>query len=330
MRIHLPEGAFHHAGKTPLALFVPGVILDDIRGRNLAFEVASIVLLAAAGVIWALSLLHSHHADDCRKCHPLPNAALARPHRRALAWYSRQGWIPVGITVVIFGLTASFLPVAHDRTTRFQWGLDGALLFVAVVLMLHVSAVRFRVLNRPDITPHKPLRALIDGPGRKLRHKGHWLYLAAMAIVLPICFAPDSGIWSAIQFMGILLLYVAQALDTRHGETLCEECVSEFPINAEEYAARRKWRFTVMHRWSFIPSLGVLGVIVSSTVWDRPISTYALAVSFIIGGTYVVNNRFHGAYQPWCPYCNGGGGGGGESEEVPDPADGHGRPVPVA
>ncbi|WP_219729322.1 hypothetical protein [Streptomyces noursei] len=126
------------------------------------------------------------------------------------------------------------------------------------------------------------------------------------------------------------MLLGAFLLTERHSTTLCQSCVVEFRTDAAEYAQGRKWRFTAIHKLSrpvlLIALIGMMATMFLHGPWTTP----TLAIVWMSLGGTVFLFRFHGAYQPWCPYCESGGGRG-EREDVPapDPAGGRGTPLPI-
>ena len=328
MKIRIYGRLAHHALKGALLLAVPALLASDIRGRSLLMNIAGVALPVLA---LSLAVLALGHGGDCNACRRKSPEILNRPLYRAWAKFSRWGIIPLLVTGVLAVLLVPliFSAGAH-REREFDWGATGALAVVTMTAGLCLSAARFRRVNHPGLTPYTPVRTFLEGPGRRIRHKGHWIVLALFPVCVIAAFQSPEGVWGFAGGLAFIALFGASYAEIQHDLALCEQCVVEFRTDAIDYAARRKWRFAVMHRGSWIPTAGVLVMIVGGSIVEDDKSPYLLAGNFAISACFVLLGRFHGAYQPWCPYCRGGGGGGEEEEVVPDPSGGHGRPVPVA
>lgn len=171
---------------------------------------------------------------------------------------------------------------------------------------------------------------LVDRLHRRggLVHRADWAF-ALLALSTGACGFFPPTVWSTalhVLLSGLTIFMLVAALV--HGARLCERCVTEFVIDAPERAARHERRFWFFHQsaWGLALMMIPLGV---SSFLDAP--WRGVGFTFVAGAQVAsaLLSRFHGSYQPWCPFCRRGRGGDDETEAVPDPTGGHGRPLPV-
>jgi hypothetical protein len=330
VKINLPRWLTHHALKLLPFVAVANILTTDIKGRHWAINVASWVLLAAMAMLLAMGAIHAYLGHPCQLCKAKPAERLRRPHYRAVIAISRHAGLPLA---VIVGSILAVVPMIWgdprygDRI--FEWKQDAVRASLSLAITMFLAAVRFDRANYPDRVRPTPITTFLRKRATGLIHKGHWLYLAAMIPLAATGFLPQTGAWGTLGYLSGMLSIGGQYINSQHGTTLCEECVTEFPTDAPEYAAQRKWRFTVFHRWSGIRALlAVVAIIVVSHFLSRPWSGVAYLPLLLFVGLLVVMARFHSSYQPWCPYCRRGRGGD-DPEVAPDPTGDHGRPLPV-
>lgn len=187
--------------------------------------------------------------------------------------------------------------------------------FDRVIRRMDRSFGRLRVVN------------LLHERASKLVHRAEWIFVALALLNGASCFLP-LNVWSAtLNTVLALLVFAGIFFKQQHGARLCERCVTEFTIDAPEYAERHARRFWLFHRsitpLAFTAVFSVLTIFLGAP-WRGVISMIpASAQAFV-----ALLARFHNSYQPWCLYCRRWDDGGDE-ETVPDPTGGHGRPLPV-
>ncbi|MGV9816339.1 hypothetical protein ACWDTQ_31050 [Streptomyces cellulosae] len=165
---------------------------------------------------------------------------------------------------------------------------------------------------------------------QRLIHRSYGLAPALQLGAAATYFLPMTDLVAILLTPITLAAALMILLSLRHGMTLCEHCVTEFRVDAAEYAAARARRFRVAHTWPlpFATLLLLVGgwvvVALFEDVYRGPVflPAYLLAAFVSWGG------RFHSVYQPWCPYCRGGGGGG-HAAPAPEPTGGNSRPLPA-
>jgi hypothetical protein len=335
--LDLTHGRFaHHALKALPIASAAGVALTDIRGRNAALNFGGYAAVALAVLLGVIAYYHTRHADHCPSCRHHPEDRLKRPHYRALLHFSRWcgafSLVTSGAILVMMGILMATGVIPYDeesRETSFDLQTSLPLFSAALLITLTLSVTRFRNANQPGLQPYTPFRNYLAGPGQNLRHRGFWLIIAAVIVNVALHLTPDTAVWAALQGLGTITLLTLLYIDHQHTLSLCEQCVTQFPTDAPEHAAARKWRFSVFHRCGWVPLAAMVGQWTGQSfvdgLWDT--AFYALTWSAILLLTLL--GRFHNAYQPWCPICHPGRGGD-EHEEVPDPTPGSGRPLPVA
>jgi len=161
-----------------------------------------------------------------------------------------------------------------------------------------------------------------------LVHRMDWVFVSLALIAGASAFLPRTR-WAAVVQAVLALVAVAGIFfKHQHGGRLCEQCVTAFPINAPEYADKRKKRFKAFHSsWVIVPP--ALACCMASMLLESSWRGVVYMVPWVMQAGLALVARFHSSYQPWCPYCRDGGGGEGEAESAPDPSGGHGRPLPV-
>jgi hypothetical protein len=320
----------HHGLKLFPPLAAAGVVLSDIRDRSIWIFLGGCLVAMLAAFAASLAYLHVSAAGDCPDCRRIPEDRLKRWYYRAWIHFSRWAVQLLGAVILASMLAVTFLfPVRKHAGEQFNWGAD-AVWFAAVLAgTVALSAVRFRRVHAAEVTPYTPVRNFFAGKGQGLRHKGEWFYIAVIIPMSALNFAPRYGVWDKVGGVAMLILVVATYAQMQHGMSLCAQCVTEFRTDAAEHAARHTWRFTAIHRVTpFLSGTGLVVMLFSETAGDsawRGVFYLPLYASIISG---MLLGRFHGSYQPWCPYCRRGGGGE-DSEMVPDPTGDHGRPLPV-
>lgn len=335
------RGAYiHHALKIAFFLALANATLAEIKNPHWSAAVGQWGTLVVMLLAVTFAVLHTEYASECRRCHRVPVERLKRLHYRVWATYGRQaGFVIVIALVSVLILSPGILresgPLAvwgnrDGDGQHFNW------LNYVVVMAFYQAGVAYlsaRLFNRLNGTGRQ-------GPtfiGRYLRHSlarlvhhSHWFIVG---LVLPLAaltiLAPKRGIWDTVTLIGFVLVCALNQLDFRHGMAPCETCFTNFRTDAAQYAASKRWRFTVLHKFHFIV-LGLLALLLVASFMPDPVH-YSLSgiLTLSLGGLTFLN-RFHGAYLPWCPYCRGGGDDGGDQELAPEPTGGHGRPLPVA
>jgi hypothetical protein len=311
----------HHGFKVGWLLAIPSALLNT--GRDpWPITTAYIVVGAIGSLLILLGWVHS--SESCPQCRRRPAARLTRRTSRAWAACGRHGGLPVLAVVAAWSILGSQVHVLSGRHYA-PYRISFALLWTLIALYL--AARRYNEVQYAIAPPHR-IRDWLHHGGAGLVHRGTLLVLVALALNIPTIFLPQDGPWGLVGWATVLLLFAALYLSYRHTSTLCEECVTEFRIDAPEYAALRGWRFTAMHRLPLMTA-GWAATVASHWMphpWKLGIQ---VAWNASVAGSAVLT-AFHTKYQPWCPYCSGGDGGDGEAEEVPDPAPNHGKPLPVA
>ncbi|MEV8399268.1 hypothetical protein [Streptomyces niveus] len=318
----------HHAMKL-LALLTPGAVtLNQLTGKHWAFLVGA---LTANIVMLLLLVLHcaTHTGTEwCPRHKPFAPGALR--HRLAVR-LAGLSWFAIAAVIIYTIVKSFFSDPDHKATSIALWPTISMLALYWGGLAV-IAANLFAARNKdalPQPTPSSRGTAIAEY-GRRLVHRSHWLVLTAVAGSTALVFAPDSGVWNSVRTVAMYLVLAAILGDMRHSDRLCEPCVTEFRVDAPEYATKRRWLFTIDHRGRRPYLALVVLSLVASHFFDRhtaPSIANTIAIMTIFGAITLVN-RFHRTYQPWCPYCRNGGGGH-EHTGAPDPAGGHGRPVPV-
>lgn len=160
-------------------------------------------------------------------------------------------------------------------------------------------------------------------------HRLDWFFVGLLLAAGASGFLPGTAWASVISVVLAFLAVVGAFIKQQHGARLCEQCVTEFTINAPEHAARHKARFKIFHHAMLVVVLPVLVFCVASLILPHPWRGVVYMVPYLIQSVFTFVVRFHSSYQPWCPWCQGRDPGGGGREPSPDPSGGHGRPLPV-
>lgn len=322
--INVPKKLAHHALKLSWPLWAAGTIVPE-HHQALMIKIPAYALMFLGSAFGALGWLL---IEDCPLCKPRPRQRLNRPHYRLWKTYGRYGWALLGVLGVAWVVTVPFVGALEKNhgdslPSRITIASLGAL------VVLYLSAKRFVGVNY-DLEQPRPIKRFVVEKCTALVHKGHLLTIGAMAASwATLLIFPRTGPMSLVGGLVSLMVFPAVYLVMRHSDSLCEQCAVEFPTDAAERAARKRYRFTLLHRYGSWPMYLVLGSLVANlmlphagvVVMDLGTDT-VLAVAMLL-------SRYHSQYQPWCPYCRGGGGGG-DHEEVPDPTPDNGRPLPVA
>ncbi|MGW1180186.1 hypothetical protein [Streptomyces drozdowiczii] len=322
------QRALHHALKI-LAILTPGAVaLTQLTGRHWSLMIGAWVLNVAMMALLMLYIAAHLSTEACPLHRPFDPKLLRHRFAARLAGLM---WATI-TAAVIYSIVGSFIrPPEHKATSitlrptltmlAFYWG------GLAVI-----AAKLFEARNKHALPERKARQraTALAAHGRRLVHRSHWFVLAAMAGSTALVFAPESGTWNGARSVATYLVLAAMFGDIRHSERLCETCVTEFRVDAPEYAAKRSWLFTVDHRGRRPYWVLLLASLVASHFLDRATAPYianTIAVTLLFSAITLVN-RFHRTYRPWCPYCRDNGGGH-EHCEVHDPTGGHGRPVPA-
>ncbi|MGW1261231.1 hypothetical protein ACWD7Y_04620 [Streptomyces drozdowiczii] len=323
------QRVLHHALKI-LAILTPGAVaLTQLTGRHWALMAGAWALNI---VMLSLLVLHvaSHLSTEaCPRHRPFDPKSLR--HRFAARLASLM-WAVIGVAV-IYSIVGSFFSDPDYKHTSITLRPTLSMLALYWGGLAVIAAKLFEARNKHALPEPKTRQraTTLAAHGRRLVHRSHWFVLAAMAGSTALVFAPESGTWNGARSVAVYLVLAAMFGDIRHSDRLCETCVTEFRVDAPEYAAKRSWLFTVDHRGRRPYWVLLLASLAAGHFFDRFTAPYianTIAVSLLFAAITLVN-RFHRTYQPWCPYCRDNGGGGHEHTEAPNPAGGHGRPVPV-
>jgi hypothetical protein len=168
---------------------------------------------------------------------------------------------------------------------------------------------------------------LIHERASGLVHRADRIFIAVVLLSGVPAFVPATRLSTSIGLALSLLVIATLLFKRQHGARLCEQCVTEFTINAPEHAAQHRRRFRLFH--TVTPFYLMLLPVAVAPLLEAPWSGVAYLPVVVGQVLLALVTRFHGAYQPWCPYCRRDDGGGDETEPAPDPSGGHGRPLPV-
>lgn len=316
----------HHAAKL-LTLAIPAFSVSQaLEDNGPWYQAASwavqLLLLGLAG-LYVLHHLNRFETDCC----PLRTGQdLQRPLFRLAVLAARLWWIPA-----LLACTGMFLAaIAKEYISHTPWLGIALLTLIGWSVLATASARIFRFNNQHlVVTPASEARsAALRDRFKVLIHKSHWLMIGTNALTITVLLlAPHEGIWNVLRLFVLLHYFLALYVDMAHSAKPCEECAVEFRTDAPEYAARRRKTLAVHHKPTFFTAPSLLAGAMSlffNGVWADAL----WSASAVLGLTLALFNRFHRAYQPWCPFCRHGGRGD-EREEVPDPTGGHGRPVPA-
>ncbi|WP_329147175.1 hypothetical protein OIU91_16585 [Streptomyces sp. NBC_01456] len=326
-----------HLGIIFAALLLPAaLILSQFSDTHWAFVVGKWTLMIISSVLLVLHVGSHAHEQTCGLALKSAKSSedLKKRRYRLVITFART-W-PVAVAGLLVFVTATpiirpeqgalsrdrFHPVYTAATTGALW-----------LILLYLAAYLFYVRNRhhlPERAP-TPRAQKIASTVRRICHRSHWLVVGTIGgLLCAVLFLPNDGPWSSVTTAMTFLVMAAFIADGRHSDTLCEPCVAEFRVDAPEYAASKSWVFSLEHRGRAAVWIFVLGAIAVQLVLDDTLASKVATIvinTLFIASAFV--NRFHRTYQPWCPYCRDNGGGGHEHTEVPDPAGGHGRPVPA-
>jgi hypothetical protein len=328
MRAVIPAGLAHPALKIAFPLYCGSVITGDISDRHWSLSVASWTLLVVAIILLTLGGLHSYTAP-CSHCRAKTPKQLKRWYYRAIPGFRRWAGPPLTVLVII-GFILSPM-IIGDKTKMggrtFDWTGDAIRMGIELVLVAFFAAVRFDQVNFPDRPRKEHVTEFVREHGKKVMHRAHWVYAISFIPMAITSFGPTDGVWGSLGSFSTVVMVGASFVNQQHGMSLCEECVSDFRPDSAEYAEKRGWRFTAVHKYA--PPIVLVGLLaVGAAIFlHRPTSSYLLVSYFVLAGSFALLVRFHGSYRPWCPYCRRGGGGDSASEDVPDPSTN--QPVPA-
>jgi hypothetical protein len=317
----------HHALKVAWPVIAGGLILPTYHQPWWVKGLAMIPMFI--GVFAALVAIVGHRPEECPLCTARPRERLNRVHYRLWRTYGRYGWALLALVALAWIVVTSFDEglTKHDSQT-----LPAMVFWVGIVSMggLYVMARRFASLNYGFTRP-RPIRHFVQEHCAPLMHKSQNLIIAALVVnLVAMALVPRKGPWSLLGVTVSLALFAAVYLSLRHSASLCEICVdkAEIPIDAAEQAARNRWRFAMVHKSAPVLPLAMMATVIAPH-WLSNMGDVALQAVFdvVLVASMLLAN-YHNAYQPWCPYCQGGGGGH-DDELVPDPTPDNGRPLPV-
>lgn len=255
---------------------------------------------------------------------------------RAFAAAGHPMVIVVLVALILFGAVVRGLnDPAHntlmtgERHPREVLDLGIALGYgvVNAVLLGIACAFCFRVRNK-ELFPPSRLRRW---GGRMLKGMGHHsglllavcasLYLVFSVLALT---GPWKGVWNAAHTAVLVLLVASVAGITQHEASLCEKCAGRMRLDAAEYAAKRRWRFRVLHSSEWLLAWSP-GLIVVTWFLDGAVDLIVTSVVMSVFNGFGALVMFHSKYQPWCPWCNEDG----YDVYDCDPSSDKGRPVPA-
>ncbi len=292
--------------------------------------VARLVLGAAAGWLILVHLITHGRHSTCPRAEKTP-AALNKPHYKLVLLYARLWPGVVCAALLATGLLTLDLPQGSDARPSTRGTLVGGGFLLLMLSLL--AAVLFRARNADHLAPRPPLALTrrFGGALRTIYHHSHWLCIAAITFSGVCYLLKSEGAWRMIDTAATIAVLGAYMADNRHSSTPCEPCVVSFRVDAPEYAASKRWAFTVEHR--FVPFLLLVVVLASLLLtayarWSVADMTGQIVVMVGLAGATLVN-RFHRQYMPWCPYCRRGPGDDDVPADAPDPTGGRSRPVPV-
>jgi hypothetical protein len=157
-------------------------------------------------------------------------------------------------------------------------------------------------------------------------HAPDVLSLAVVGAVVVGLKPPPGALALTVPLALAAVVVTSWLLLRRHDRRLCENCISEMPLDPSKRAASYRLRFQLAHAGgqpgalatyfavligsNFIPGL------VGRVVW----SLAQLSLIYLMR-SYVTHRRL----QPWCPWCRQDGGGSEEFDDSvpPPPSDRH-------
>ncbi|MFF1693087.1 hypothetical protein ACFVXC_05595 [Streptomyces sp. NPDC058257] len=322
------QRAVHHALKL-LALLTPGAVaLNQLTSKHWAYLAGA---WTANVILLLLLVLHiaTHTSTEwCPRHKPFDPTALR--HRLAVR-LAGLTWLAIA-AIVVYTIVGSYFSDPDHKATAITLRTTISLLALYWGGLAVIAVNLFAARNKDALPEPKPSRhsTTLTEYGRRLAHRSHWLVLIAASAATALVFAPDAGVWNSARTISTFLVVAAIIGDIRHSSSLCETCVSEFRVDAPQYADKRRWLFTIDHRGRRTYLVLAVLSLIAGHLFERhtaPSIANSIGIMVVFAGITLVN-RFHRTYQPWCPYCRNGGGGH-EHTEVPNPTGGHGRPVPV-
>ena len=146
--------------------------------------------------------------------------------------------------------------------------------------------------------------------------------MAAMA-VLPIDYPPGGKPLVSLAFLALMLMNYGEM--RKHDRGLCEQCMSEFPLNPSQDAERHARRLATVHvmaekRAAAYYLMAILIACLLPIFAPDPLRMPAMVLwlASLASLVYIVQSgQVHRRLQPWCPQC--GHQGGEEHEEAPEP-----------
>jgi hypothetical protein len=161
-------------------------------------------------------------------------------------------------------------------------------------------------------------------------HLGRW-WLGVIWILAAI---PTAAGTQILDWVGVAVIIPALVLNVTsgwvHGRNLCETCIDEFPLDAQEQASRHDHALRLAHflqarrgtvAWYGLLMTGTwLGaghpIVVGQFSWQSGFIWMCLLTT-VTGRAFSVHSRL----RPACPYCRRrDGGGDGVVAPTPDPA----------
>lgn len=320
----------HHAVWPLIPTTAALLVVSDITGRHWTLHVASYAIAVPTGFLVYQVGTHHTETNECPHCTMTSDAKRSTLRYRAWRFWGRWGLLLLSAFVAVTMTSALLIwgPAKDKHNLHFNWPWD--LLTMSYFLLALSWSSAFRFVKRHSIThDYSGPAEWLSTHARGLLHRSLPLYLVSIVLRVAAGFLPQEGAWGAVFLFSLTFLIGAMYLTMRHSMGLCEECAMEFRDDAPNYAAIHRKRFrtyhTLMSPQVTVPLLLLFfGGMFLPGKWDM---TTVVPFYGAIGAGAVLG-QFHSKFQPWCPICHPGGGGGQDAEQVPDPSDDHGRPLP--
>lgn len=321
----------HHALKLGGTVLAPAIALIPARGLHWSVD-AGLNLAYFVGLLaLCTGVMHSRSKRfNCPHCRTKPETVLRRLHNRIAFAFGRHGGPPLAVVAFLILLGPVVMPLPprgpEAPESAYQWhaSITVAVVFLIVPAFFSANAFyrRHRGLDHPSMVSAFAARA------KRLTHRVHWLVLAANVAFVVTVALPETT-WSNALLALIAVANVAlTTLQMHHSQSLCEVCVTEWPVDAPEKAEAKRWRLKAVHTQGRALTFGILLLVLTAVVTPQPWSAvfYVPAFAVLAGSSFLL--RFHSNFQPWCPYCRRGGGSDETIEANPDGGP-HGRPLPL-
>jgi hypothetical protein len=145
-----------------------------------------------------------------------------------------------------------------------------------------------------------------------------WRHYASSALMLELAAALALGsqpirfthLGATLALSLAVLVLTTFVVMRQHDRGLCEQCVSEIPLDLEKAAAKAKWRFWMAHEGCkpifAVPYFAML-IGTNFLPGESGRLIWAMAQSTMVYLLMAANT--HRKLQPWCPWCKGDGGG---------------------